>query len=89
MLEGVSICQVRARHKPKLCGITISAKGAKLGKAMRTIGPGTKKGFKREGIRGDTRKNIKRMGRDDFRETRDHSHAVPGIGGLKEGSVIG
>jgi hypothetical protein len=33
-------------------------------------------------------KDIKGMSRDDFRETRDHSNAVPGIGGLKEGSVV-
>jgi hypothetical protein len=29
------------------------------------------------------------VSRDDFREARDYSNAVPGIRGVKEGSVVG
>ena len=89
VLKGMSIRLVRARRKPKLCRITISAKGVELSKTMRGIGPRTQKGFKGERLWGNTGKDIKGMGRDDFREARDYSNAVLGIGGLEEGSVIG
>jgi hypothetical protein len=44
--------------------------------------------FDREGFRGNMGKDIKRVSRDDFREARDYSNAVPGVGSFEEGSVI-
>jgi hypothetical protein len=41
VLKSVSMSKVRVRREPKLGVIIISAKGAKLGKAVRGIGWGT------------------------------------------------
>jgi hypothetical protein len=40
------------------------------------------KGVKVNRPRGNARKDIKGMGRDNVREVRDYSNAVPGIGSL-------
>jgi hypothetical protein len=89
VLKGMSIHLMRERCEPKLCRITISVKGVELSKTMRGIGPRAHKGFKGERFGGDAGEDIKGMGRDNFREARDYSNAVPGIRGLKEGSIIG
>jgi hypothetical protein len=60
-----------------------------LGKVVRGIWPRAQKGCKGERFWSNTRKDIKGMGRDDIREARDHSDAVPGIRYFKEGSVVG
>jgi hypothetical protein len=65
--------------EPELCGISISLSGAKLSKVMRGIGPGMHKGTHSHRFRSDVGENIKGMSRDNVREIRDHSDAVPGI----------
>jgi hypothetical protein len=89
MLKGMSMSEVRARHEPKLCGITISAKGAKVGKVVRGIRWRTHQGTKGEGFGFKVAKDIKRVSRDDFRKARDYSNAVLSIRSLEEGSIIG
>jgi hypothetical protein len=88
VLKGMSVSKVRVRHEPKLCGIAISAKGTEVEKAMGSVRRRTHQGSNRKGFRLNVGKDIKGMGRDNVREARDHSNAVPGIRGLKEGSVI-
>ena len=78
----MGVSKVASRSKPKLCGISISASRAELSKAMGSIWPGAHKGADSDGFRGNARKDIKGMGRDDVREVRDHGNAVLGIGGL-------
>jgi len=78
-----------SRGKPELCGVSVSASGAELSKAMSSIGPTAHEGAKGSWFRGDTWKDIKRMGRDDVREVRDHSNAVPGIRSLITRGVDG
>jgi hypothetical protein len=73
------VSKVPSRGKPELCGVSISAPGVEVGKAMSSIGPTAHKGVKGNWFRGNVWKDIKRMGRDDVREVRDHSNAVPGI----------
>jgi hypothetical protein len=89
MLKGMSVGKVRVRHELKLRWIAISMKRMELKKVMGSVRRRTNQGLNRKGFRLKARKDIKGMGRDDVREARDHSNAVPGIGGLKEGSVIG
>jgi hypothetical protein len=78
-----------SRGKPELCGVSISAPGVKLGKAVSSIGPTAHKGAKGNWFRGNAWKDIKRMGRDNVREVRDHSNAVPGIRSLVTRGVNG
>jgi hypothetical protein len=89
MLKGMSMGKVRVRHEPKLCWITIGMKRMELKKAMGSVRRRMNQGSNRKGFRLKARMDIKGMGRDNIREARDHSNAVPGIGGLEEGSVIG
>jgi len=77
------------RSKPKLCGVSISASGTELGKAVSGIRPAAHKGAKGNGFGGNTRKDIKGMSRDNVREVRDHGNAVPGIGSLVGRGVNG
>ena len=74
--------EVALKSEPELCGVSISTSGAKLSKAMRAVGPGTHKGMHSYRFRSNTGKDIEGMGRNDVREVRDHSNAVPGIRGL-------
>jgi len=76
------VSKVPSRGKPELCGVSISAPGAEVGKVMSSIGPTAHKGVKGNWFRGNAWKDIKRMGWDDVREVRDHSNAVPGIRSL-------
>jgi hypothetical protein len=81
--------KVPSRGKPELCGVSISAPGAEVSKAMSSIGPTAHKGAKGNWFRGNAWKDIKRMGWDDVREVRDHSNAVPGIRSLVTRGVNG
>jgi len=74
--------EVAPRGKPELCGVSISVSGAKIGKAVSSIWPAAHKGTESNGLRGNMGKDIKGMSRDDVREVRDYSNAVPGIGSL-------
>ena len=88
VLKGVSMSKVRARHEPKLGIIVISVKGVKLSKAMGSIGRGTQQGSKTERFWFNMGKDIKRMSRNNVREARDYSNAVPSIRSLEEGIGI-
>jgi len=74
--------EVALRGKPKLCGVSISASGAKIGKAVSSIWPAVHKGTESNGLRGNMGKDIKGMSRDDIREVEDYGNAVPGIRSL-------
>jgi hypothetical protein len=89
VLKGIGIGLVRARYRLELYKITISMKGMELSKAMRSVWPRMYKRVKRERLGGNTGEDIKRVSRNNVREARDYSDAVLGIGGLKEGSIIG
>jgi hypothetical protein len=83
------VSKVPSRGKPELCGISISAPGVELGKPMSSVGPTVHKGTNGNWFRGNAWKDVKRMGRDDVREVRDYSNAVPGIRGLVARGVNG
>ena len=53
-----------------------------LSEAVSSIGPGAYKGAKGNRFRGDTGKDIDRVGRNYVGEVGDHSNAVPGIRSL-------
>jgi hypothetical protein len=75
------------RGRPELCGVSISASGAEVGKVMSSIGPTVHKGAKGNWFGGDAWKDIKGMSGDNVREVRDYSNAVPGIRSLVSGCV--
>jgi len=77
------------RGEPKLCGITVSALGAELSKTVHSIWPGVHEGVKGNGFRGNTGEYEKGMSRNNIREVRDYSNAVPGIRGFICRSVNG
>jgi hypothetical protein len=58
------------------------------GKMVRGIRLRADKGTNGERNRFDAGKDVKGMGRDNVREARDYSNAVPSIRGLEEGSII-
>jgi hypothetical protein len=67
------------RGDPESCRVSISALGMELSKAVRGIGLGTHEGAHSYGFRSNVGKDIKRVSKDDIREVRDHSNAVPSI----------
>ena len=78
----MGVSKMPSRGGPELCGISISASGTEVGKAMSSIWPTVHKGAKGNGFRGNARKDIKGVSGDDVREVRDYSNAVPGIRSL-------
>ena len=70
------------RGDPKLSRVTISTSGDELSEAVSSIQLGAHKGAKSNGFGGYAGKDIKRMGRDNVREVRDYSNAVPDIRSL-------
>ena len=68
-----------SRGKPKLCGVSISASGAEVSKAVSSIGPGAYKGAKGNRFRGNAGENVKRVSRNGIGEVRDDCNAVPTI----------
>jgi hypothetical protein len=78
----MSMSKVPSRGEPESCIIPIRTLGAELSEAVSSIWPEAHKGAKGNGFGGYMGKDIKRMGRDDVREVRDHSNAVPGIRSL-------
>ena len=81
--------KVPSRGEPELCGISISASGAEIGKVMSSIWPMAHKGAKGNGFRGNTRKDVKGVSVYNIGEVRDHSDAVPGVGSLVGRGVNG
>ena len=67
------------RGKPEFGRVTVSMSGTELSEKVSGIWPQAHKGAHSDRFRGDAGKNIKRVGRDDIREVRDYSNAVPGI----------
>jgi hypothetical protein len=62
---------------------------AELGEAMGSVWPAMHEGSKGNGFRGNAGEDIKRVRRDNVREVRDYSNAVPGIRSLVGRSVNG
>jgi hypothetical protein len=85
----MGISEVAPRGKPKLCGVSISASGMEVGKAMSSIWPAAHKGVKGNRFGGNAEKDIKGMCGNDVRELRDYGNAVPSIGSLIGRSVDG
>jgi len=77
------------RGKLELRRVSISVPGAEDSKAMSSVWPAAHKGLESNGFRGNAEKDIKGVSRDDIREVRDYSNAVPGIGSLISRSVDG
>ena len=71
-----------SRGEPELCGISISASGVELGKAMSSVWLTAHKGAEGDGFRGNVRKDIKVVSGDNIGEVRDYGNAVPGIRGF-------
>jgi hypothetical protein len=78
----MSVSEMPSRGKPELCGISISASGTELGKAMSSVWPTAHKGAEGDGFRGNSRKGIKGVSGNDIGEIRDYGNAVPGIRGF-------
>ena len=89
MLHVVGISEVARRGKPKLCGVSISVLGMEVSKVVSSIWLAAHKGAKGNGFGGYMGKDIKGMCRNDLREVRDYSNAVPGIGSLVGRGVNG
>jgi len=71
-----------SRGEPELCGVSISASGTELSKAMGSVWPMAHKGVDSDGFGGNAREDIKGVSGDDIGEVRDYGNAVPGIGGF-------
>jgi hypothetical protein len=89
VLQGMSMSKMPSRGRPELCGVSISASGAEVGKAVSSVWPTAHKGAKGNGFGGNTREDIKRVSGNDVGEVRDYSDAVPGIGSLVGRGVNG
>ena len=81
--------KVASRSEPKLCGISVSTSRAELSKTMGSIQPRAHKRAKGNGFGGNAEENVKRVSRNNVREVRDYSNAVPSIGGIVRGCVNG
>jgi hypothetical protein len=49
----MGVGEVTLRGKPKLCGVSISALGVEIGKAVSSVWPAAHKGAKSNGLRGN------------------------------------
>jgi len=78
-----------SRGKPELCGVSISASGMELGKAVGSVWPMAHKGAKGNGFGGNAREDIKGMSGNNVGEVGDHGNTVPGIGSLVGRGVNG
>jgi hypothetical protein len=78
----MSVSKMPSRGEPELCGVSVSALGTELGKAMSSIWLTAHKRAKGNGFRGNAGKDIKRVSGDDIREVRDYGDAVSGIRSL-------
>jgi hypothetical protein len=75
----MSMSKMASRSQPELCGVSISTARPELGKTVSSIWPGAHKRTKGNRFRGNAGKNVKRVSRNDVREVRDYSNAVPSI----------
>jgi hypothetical protein len=66
----MSVSKMPSRGKPELCGVSISASGMELGKAVNSIWPTAHKGAKGNGFGGNAREDIKGVSGNDIREVR-------------------
>jgi hypothetical protein len=82
VLQGMGVSKVSSRGGKEFCIIPVSMTRSEFSEAMGSIGPTAHEGTKGNGFGGNMGKDIKRMGRDDFREVRNHSNAVPSIRSL-------
>ena len=87
VFQGVGMSKVASRGKPEFCRVSISTIGAEFSKAMGSVQLAVHKGANSNGCRGNMGEDIKGMSRDDVREVRDYSNAVPGIRSLIERGV--
>jgi hypothetical protein len=85
----MSVSEVALRGEEELCVVSISASRTELGKAMGSIWPAVHEGANGNRFRGNAGEDIKGVSRNNVRELRDHSNAVPGIGSLVGRGVNG
>jgi len=85
----MSVSEVALRGKPELCRVSISTLRAELGEVVSSIWPAAHKRMKSKRFGGNVREDIKRVSRNNVREVRDHSNAVPGVGSLVGRGVNG
>jgi hypothetical protein len=78
----MGVSKVASRGEEEFCVVPVSAARPELSKAMGSIWPTAHKGANGNRFGGNAGKDIKGMGRDDVREVRDYSNAVPSIGSL-------
>jgi hypothetical protein len=78
----MSVSEITTRGDLELSRVAISALGNELSEAVGSIGPGVHKRAKGNGFGGNAGENVKRVSRNDIREVRDYSNAVPGIRSL-------
>ena len=77
------------RSEPEFCVVAISTTGAELGEMVRSIWLRAHEGANGKGLGGNVGENVKRMSRNNVREVRDYSNAVPSIGGFVGRGVNG
>ena len=76
-----------SRSEPEFCVVAISTTGVELSEAVSSIQPRAHKRAKGNGFGGNTGENVKRVSRNDVREVRDYSNAVPSIRSIVRGCV--
>jgi hypothetical protein len=81
--------KVGLRGDPEPCRVSVSVSGTELSKAVRGIGPGMHEQTHSYRFRSNAGKDIKGMSRDDIREVRDHSDAIPSIRSIVGGCING
>jgi hypothetical protein len=89
VFQDMGVSKMALRGKPKLCGVSVSALRAELSEAVSSVWPAAHEGSKGNGFRGNVGEDIKRMSRNDVREVRDYSNAVPGVRSFIGRSVNG
>jgi hypothetical protein len=67
------------RGNPECHRVSVNMSGMELSEAVRGIRPRMHKGMHSYRLRSNMGKDVQRMGRDDIREVRDYSNAVPSI----------
>ena len=85
----MTVSEVGPRGDPEFSRVFVRTLGTELSKAVRGIGPRTHEGLHSYRLRSNTGKDVKGMGRENIREVRDYSNAVPHIRSLVGRSVSG
>ena len=85
----MGVSKVASRGEEELCVVPVSASRTELSKAMGSVWPTAHEGVNGNRFGGNTGEDIKGVSRNDVREVRDYSNAVPGVGSLVGRGVNG